>query len=92
MLPRLPAILDAAGDTVSTNFPRERLGDLLELGRRVDQDGIRQYVLGPPYATHPPSSTTGGIYTLALDFDKVAALSIDLFGSDSRYAQTLGAP
>ena len=91
MVPRLPGILDAASRTVSTNFPAQRLGEMLELGRRLDDEDVRHVVLGPPYATHPPTSTTGGVYTLSLDLDKVADLSIELFGDASRYAEA-GAP
>jgi LCP family protein required for cell wall assembly len=88
MLPRLSGVLDAASATLTTNFPSGRLSELLDLGSGIKDDEIRRYVLGPPYATHPPTSSTGGIYILSLDFDRVAKLSVDLFGSDSRYAQT----
>ncbi len=88
MLPRLSGVLEATSATVTTNFPPGRLSELLDLGSGINDDEIRRYVLGPPYAKHPPTSSTGGIYILALDFDRVAKLSVDLFGSDSRYAQT----
>jgi LCP family protein required for cell wall assembly len=88
MLPRLSGVLDATASTVTTSFPPGRLSELLDLGSGVKDDEIRRFVLGPPYATHPPTGTTGGIYILSLDFARVAKLSIDLFGSDSRYAQT----
>jgi LCP family protein required for cell wall assembly len=87
MLPRLSGVLDAASRTVSTNFPPGRLSEMLDVSERINDDAIRRYVLGPPYAKHPPTSSTGGIYTLALDMDRLAKLSIDLFGDDSRYAQ-----
>jgi len=35
---------------------------------------------------HPPTESTGGVWTLQLHMDKVAELSKKLFGSDSRYA------
>jgi polyisoprenyl-teichoic acid--peptidoglycan teichoic acid transferase len=92
MLPRLSGVLDATASTVTTNFPPRRLSELLDLGSGVKDDEIRRFVLGPPYATHPPTNTTGGIYILSLDFARVAKLSVDLFGSDSRYAQTTGSP
>jgi LCP family protein required for cell wall assembly len=84
LLPRLPALLKAASDTVRTNFPADRLGEMLALGRSVPDDAIQRYVLGPPYAIRPPESIA--TYYLKIDFVRLAALSIKLFGSDSRYA------
>ena len=88
MLPELPNILDAAGDTVRTNFPSERVGEMIGLAQKVDTDKVRQYVLGPSkYAQREPYSQTGGIYKLQLKMDALAKLSVDLFGNASRYAQ-----
>jgi LCP family protein required for cell wall assembly len=86
MITRLPAIIQVAGDTVRTNLPTDRLEGFIRLARGVDSSAIKRYVLGPPYAIHPPNSTTGGIYTLNLQLDRMAKLSVELFGSDSRYA------
>ncbi|MEO5885723.1 MAG: LCP family protein [Candidatus Limnocylindrales bacterium] len=87
MLPKLPEILDATGDTVQTNFPSDRIGEMIDLAQLVDTDTVRQYVLGPKkYATRPPYSETGGIYKLRLKMKALATLSIDIFGSTSRYA------
>lgn len=87
MLEKLPGILDTAGDTIRTNFPSERVGEMIDLAQRVDRETVRQYVLGPSkYAVRPPLSETGGIYKLRLKMDALAALSIDIFGSSSRYA------
>lgn len=85
ILGKLPAILDAAARTVRTNFPPDRLREFLGLAEEIGDDAIRRVVLGPPYAVHPPTDTTGGIYTLRLYMDKVAALSVELFGRDSAY-------
>lgn len=86
MLPNLPGLLQAAGKTIKTNFPPDRLSEMLDIGRGTPEDKIQQFVLGPPYALHPPTETTGGIYILALDMKKIASLSIRLFGSDSAYS------
>jgi len=85
MLPKLPGILQIAGDTVRTNLPSDRLEEFITLARNVDTKSVQQFVLGPPYATSPPMSTTGGVYTLVLDMKLIMKLSIRLFGSDSRY-------
>jgi len=86
MITRLPDIIRAAGDTVRTNLPTDRLDEFITLAREVDSDAINQHVLTYPIAFHPPTSATGGVWTLQLHMDKVAELSKMLFGSDSRYA------
>ena len=85
---RLPELLQAVGASVRTNYPVADVRTLLTIAGRVSDETTTKKVLGPPYAIHPPSSTTGGIYTLRLDMDRVAKLSIDLFGEDSRYADS----
>ena len=86
MITKLPAIIRVAGDTVRTNLPTDRLEEFIALARGVDSSTIKRYVLGPPYAIHPPTASTGGVYTLKLVPDRIAKLSVELFGSDSRYA------
>jgi LCP family protein required for cell wall assembly len=87
MLPELPGILDAAADTIKTNFPSDRIAEMIELAQKVDSESVRQYVLGPSkYAERPPYSETGGEYKLRLKMDALAKLSIDVFGDASRYA------
>ncbi len=86
LLPQLPSIIEAGSNTVRTNFPRDRLQEMLAVGRAIESDdGIRRVVLGPPYAKNPPAGTPGG-YQLVIDMDRLAKLSIELFGADSRYA------
>ncbi len=59
MLPELSLIIDA-GKTLRTNFPQDRLGELLEVGRASEsEDGIKRFVLGPPYATYSAGRTPG---------------------------------
>ncbi len=87
MLPSIPQLIGVAGDTLRTNFPSDRVSEMLRLVQGIDSTSVTQVVLGPPYSVHPPDSETGGIYTLRLRMDKLAAESIKLFGSDSAYAQ-----
>jgi LCP family protein required for cell wall assembly len=85
-LPQIPALLDAAGDTIRTNFPSERVGEMIDIAQRVDTSTVKQVVLGPrKYAEVPPPSETNGIYELRLKMDVLAALSIEIFGTSSRY-------
>lgn len=86
MITRIPAILSTAADSLSTNFPPERVGEMIDLASRASDATITQIVLGPPYAVHPPSGTTGGTYTLKLDMARLAKVSIKIFGDHSRYA------
>jgi len=93
MLPKIPALLKAAAQTVRTDFPQSQAADMVALVRGIDDTSIKRYVLGPPYSTHPPNSSTGGFYTLKLNMTKLANLSVKLFGSDSRYYEPpAGAP
>jgi LCP family protein required for cell wall assembly len=86
LLPKLPSIIEAASKTVRTNFPQDRLAEMLTIGKSIeDEAGIKRVVLGPPYAKNPPAGTPGG-YQLILDMDRLAKLSIDLFGDASSYA------
>jgi polyisoprenyl-teichoic acid--peptidoglycan teichoic acid transferase len=86
MLPRVSALVTIAGDVIRTNLPEHRLEQLLGVALEMDSGTTRRIVLGPPYSTHPPTSTTGGSWTLRLDMARLAALSIELFGDDSAYA------
>jgi hypothetical protein len=43
-------------------------------------------VLGPPYNWHPDSSLTDGTWTSRLDLDRVAGLSVYLFGREGTYS------
>ena len=87
MLPKIPSLLKAAAQTVRTDFPASQAADMVALVRGIDDTSILHFVLGPPYSTHPPNSTTGGVYTLTLQMNLVAKLSVKLFGTDSSYYQ-----
>jgi LCP family protein required for cell wall assembly len=88
VLARLPELLKAIGSSIRTNYPSDQVRDLADIASKVSDDTTAKKVLGPPYAIHPPTNTTGGTYTLKLDMARIAKLSVDLFGTDSRYAET----
>jgi LCP family protein required for cell wall assembly len=83
MLPNLPGLLSDATKTLKTNFPPDRIAEVLELARKTDDQAVKKYVLGPPYSNHPTNLST---YILIPDMKRIAKLSIELFGADSRYA------
>jgi LCP family protein required for cell wall assembly len=90
MITRIPALLSAAASTLSTNFPPERVGEMIDLATRASGAEITQVVLGPPYAIHPVPD--GGTYYLKLDMKRMAAFSKKTFGADSRYASPAASP
>jgi LCP family protein required for cell wall assembly len=91
-LAKLPQLLEAAGKTIKTNVPPEEAHDYIELADLIDPANITRVVLGPPYAFHPPTSSTGGTYILQLNEEKVAALAVELFGTDTRYFGAVVSP
>lgn len=88
MLPNLPGILKDATQTLKTNFPPDRLSEVLALARKTDEALVKRYVLGPPYSTHPTSITS--VYILVPDMARIAKLSVSLFGTGSRYYKDPG--
>ena len=84
---QIPSLTKAAARTVSTNFPTDRIGEFIDLALELDVKNVEQVVLGPPYSVRArgPDVTD---YRVRLDMDRLAALSIELFGSASRYAAT----
>lgn len=89
MAPQIPGLLAAAAKTIRTNFPAERLPEMLDLGRQIEDGSITRKVLGPPYAQR---ATDTSIYMLVPDMAAFARVSVELFGSDSRYAGSSSVP
>ncbi|MGA3030006.1 MAG: LCP family protein [Candidatus Limnocylindrales bacterium] len=82
-LGQLGTLLSLAGKTIGTDFPLSKARDYVSAAQRVSS--IESCVLGPPYSYHPDTSTTGGTWTSRLDMARVANLSVEMFGKDSRY-------
>jgi polyisoprenyl-teichoic acid--peptidoglycan teichoic acid transferase len=84
MFTRLPDLLTVAGDTVRTNFPSDRLAEMINLTQGVSDKSITQIVLGPPYSVRP--KTKSSTYTLELVSSRLAAVSLKVFGAESAYS------
>lgn len=82
MAVRLTDLMGQAASLVKTNFPASRVADMVDLVQSTPSANFDNFVLGPPYSV---SSATSGASTSCLQLDKVAPLSVKLFGSDSRY-------
>jgi LCP family protein required for cell wall assembly len=84
VVPQLPELLSLAGTTIATDFPMKNARNFVTAFRRVGAP--TECVLGPPYSYHPDTSTTGGTWISKLDMDRVAGLSVYLFGGESLYS------
>ncbi len=82
MILQLPQLTGTAGSLVHTNFPADQVAGLVAQADSIPAGNYDRYVLGPPYSVSGTSSTA---YTSCLKLDKVAALSVQLFGKDSAY-------
>jgi LCP family protein required for cell wall assembly len=83
MAGRLPDLMGEAGALIKTNFPASGVADMVDLAQSIPSSSFDKYVLGPPYSVSTTKS--GGASTSCLRLDRVAALSVKLFGADSRY-------
>ncbi len=84
-LPRIPAILDALAQTIRTDFPASRIKAMVQVSQDIPDTAITKIVLGPPFATNPPMSETGGVWLLRPVMAKIEAWSVMVFGADSAY-------
>ena len=79
----LPSLLKTLGTSVETDFPANEVADYVALAQEVPSANITQVVLGPPYTITGTSNVNAANCLLN---DKVAALSIQLFGADSLWS------
>jgi polyisoprenyl-teichoic acid--peptidoglycan teichoic acid transferase len=87
VLARVPEITSTAARLMRTNVPLDQLSRLLEMIDDANRADTRQIVLSPSkYAERVPPAEVGGRFMTRLKMDAVAALSVELFGSHSRYA------
>lgn len=90
MLLRIPELVEIAGDTIKTNFPPDRVNEMVALATNVNNEDVRQVVLTRPYAERIPEAETGGIYKIRLVMSKLKQLSVEIFGARSAYYDEVG--
>jgi LCP family protein required for cell wall assembly len=81
----LPGILSLGAKLIQTNFPLNTAKNYVSVVQHLSAGDVTQCVLGPPYDYHPSTALTKGDWTSRLKLSLVAGLSVNLFGSDSRY-------
>ena len=79
---KLPDLVSTLGSSISTDFPASQVADYVADAQSVPSDNITQVVLGPPYSMTGISNVTA---STCLINAKVAALSIQWFGTDSTW-------
>ena len=77
----LPNLISTLGSSVTTNFPANQVADYVANAQSVPSENIKQVVLGPPTYTVTGISTVTA--STCLINAKVAALSVQWFGTDS---------
>jgi LCP family protein required for cell wall assembly len=80
----LPGLMKVAGSMIRTNYPAGQVADMVALVGSVPSNRITGKVLSPPYSLEN-AAPTSGTWTSCLELSKVAELSVQLFGKDSRY-------
>jgi anionic cell wall polymer biosynthesis LytR-Cps2A-Psr (LCP) family protein len=88
MMFQLPDFMRTASASIRTNFPAGQIADMVNFGQSIPKDNISQVVLGPPYSDTNTSAGTSA-WTSCLRLDKIAPLSVQFFGTDSRYSGTV---
>lgn len=85
----LGTLLSLAGKYIATDFPLSSTRNYVSAAEKISI--YDRCVLSAPYSYHPDSSTTRGVWTSRLDMGRMAGLSIEMFGQDSRYYGPYGA-
>ena len=77
----LPSVIGAIGETVSTDFPRSRAGDLASLIPLITRSDVEQVVLGYPTYVDPPLDESS-YYVLYPKRDAIRNKMLALFGDE----------
>ena len=84
MIGQLQTVMQTVASSVKSNFPPGRVADMVAIGDQIPAENITTKVLGPPWS----DTGIGAKYhtsTSCLRLDKISVLSVQLFGSNSRY-------
>jgi LCP family protein required for cell wall assembly len=85
-LARLPDLIEAMSQVVNTNFPPDQIGQLVELANQVSAEPTGSWVFkDPQWADFMTRRETGGRQVLTPRIDRIAGLSVSIFGDKSLY-------
>lgn len=80
LLLALPGLLDAVKNTIATDVPSDRIGELAQAIQEADMSQLERIVLQPPqYMTVDPFSSAG--YILIPDLEAIRAIGAALLGA-----------
>lgn len=86
-LAKLPDIVEAMSLVLSTDFPLGQIDQLVQLVDEVDSEVGRSWIFGyPQWAENQRRKVTGVRSAIVLRMDRIATLSIELFGEKSQWA------
>ena len=81
---RLPDVVEALSQVINTDFPPEQIDQLVQLADTVEAEPSRSWVFKyPQWAVYLARSYTHTRSVTYFRMDKIAALSIELFGEKS---------
>ena len=82
LIQRLPDLVQSTSKAVKTDFPIDKLPQLIELASRIDIGNVRSFVFSPPY--YGVEGYPGGIYTLSPNVARIRAAVASAFNFDPR--------
>jgi LCP family protein required for cell wall assembly len=83
-LAKLPDIVEALSLVINTDFPPDQIDTLVALADQVEEEPSQSFIFRyPEWASHQRRIFTCGRSVIQLRMDKIAALSIELFGENS---------
>jgi LCP family protein required for cell wall assembly len=82
LIQRLPDLVQSTSKAVKTDYPIDKLPQLIELASRIDIGNVRSFVFSPPY--YGVEGYPGGIYTLSPNVARIRAAVASAFNFDPR--------
>jgi LCP family protein required for cell wall assembly len=82
LIQRLPELVQSTSSAVKTDYPIDKLPQLIDLASRIDIANVRSFVFAPPY--YGVEGYPGGIYELSPNVPRIRAAVAGAFNFDPR--------